>query len=685
MTAKRKITDKNGVQVFPITHTKAVYDDNGNSVEQRLQENLDLINQKQLEVGAVPSDTAPTEGSTNWVTSGGVKAALDNLSELVQELETNDEPQTIEFLDGSGYLNNNGNFASYGSGNKVSDFIAVTEGSKYAVSASSASFGSEFYCVWGYSSASESATTKTPFLEKKKSYIKEIITIPQGITYIRIAKNDGTPELYNTEYVSKIEKAEDEISAIDKKVDDLIPYTFLPPDIPFTIETEGYRFLNTSLSAAAGYVVTNYIPVIAGKKLHIVAAGEGNGSYYNGVWYNIDKTAVSAMTEKGLVQWNTKEITVPEGIAYIRLCSRMKECIRLYYIHERTTAEDIVGSMYKAVSVDIENGFMNTDGTISSATDSRWKRTSVVMHKGDKFKFVVHDYSTSNGGGSFLLSDGETLIHGNTGICQIPEVFEAPYDGMVYLQGGNGNNTPRTSFEVYKYDTSGNGGGKKSFPRAIHTCGHSFWNGDGLSYTQFGQTKTRKGYQSYFKDIYDFPSFDDLKYDGHSLGAQSESDTYSIALKLSSWQGGDGDLWCLDTITNDFKRNIPIGTLDDYNAAEPSALTYYGALRIFRNKILELSGSTVAVILSNATHRNNSGYTSSSTNTVGCKLIDYSNAAMCVAEIEGWNFVDVFNFGGIFDDNLNMTTIDGLHPNNLGYKLSVKPWLEQLEILYEIL
>jgi hypothetical protein len=76
MTAKRKITDKNGVQVFPITHTKAVLDDNGNSVEQRLQENLDLINQKQLEVGAVPSDVVPTEGSTNWVTSGGVSNVI---------------------------------------------------------------------------------------------------------------------------------------------------------------------------------------------------------------------------------------------------------------------------------------------------------------------------------------------------------------------------------------------------------------------------------------------------------------------------------------------------------------------------------------------------------------------------------------------------------------------------------
>ena len=72
MTAKKKIVDKNGVQVFPVTHTKAVLDDNGNSVEQRLEEQVDLINQKQLEVGAVPSDVTPTEGSTNWVTSGGV-------------------------------------------------------------------------------------------------------------------------------------------------------------------------------------------------------------------------------------------------------------------------------------------------------------------------------------------------------------------------------------------------------------------------------------------------------------------------------------------------------------------------------------------------------------------------------------------------------------------------------------
>lgn len=35
-----------------------------------------------------------------------------------------------------------------------------------------------------------------------------------------------------------------------------------------------------------------------------------------------------------------------------------------------------------------------------------------------------------------------------------------------------------------------------------------------------------------------------------------------------------------------------------------------------------------------------------------------------------------------FDDNLSYTTLDGLHPNNLGYSLIVKEWLKVLGIVY---
>jgi hypothetical protein len=66
-------------QVYPQTHEKAVIDNNGTTAETKFQMIKDLINQKQMEVGAVPSDLTPTKDSTNWVTSGGIKNALDAL------------------------------------------------------------------------------------------------------------------------------------------------------------------------------------------------------------------------------------------------------------------------------------------------------------------------------------------------------------------------------------------------------------------------------------------------------------------------------------------------------------------------------------------------------------------------------------------------------------------------------
>lgn len=84
----KQLKDKNNVVFYPQTHTKAVVDDNGYTAESRLQAMQDEINQAQLEVGAVPSDLTPTEGSTYWVTSGGVYNALQNIqSELYNEVD----------------------------------------------------------------------------------------------------------------------------------------------------------------------------------------------------------------------------------------------------------------------------------------------------------------------------------------------------------------------------------------------------------------------------------------------------------------------------------------------------------------------------------------------------------------------------------------------------------------------
>ena len=110
MTQIKKVKTSEGVQFFPITHTKAVIDDNGYTAESRLQAMQDEINQAQLEVGAVPSDLTPTEDSTNWVTSGGVYNALQNIQTDVTELAVDIPLQKVlaDYTANRWYQTNNG-------------------------------------------------------------------------------------------------------------------------------------------------------------------------------------------------------------------------------------------------------------------------------------------------------------------------------------------------------------------------------------------------------------------------------------------------------------------------------------------------------------------------------------------------------------------------------------------------
>lgn len=106
MTQIKKLLDKQGNEVFIRTSTKAVVDGNGYTVESRLQAMQDEINQAQLEVGAVSSDLTPTEGSTNWVTSGGVYAKLAGINNLLNGIK-------IVLEDGLFFVDENDNIGAY--------------------------------------------------------------------------------------------------------------------------------------------------------------------------------------------------------------------------------------------------------------------------------------------------------------------------------------------------------------------------------------------------------------------------------------------------------------------------------------------------------------------------------------------------------------------------------------------
>ena len=234
--------------------------------------------------------------------------------------------------------------------------------------------------------------------------------------------------------------------------------------------------------------------------------------------------------------------------------------------------------------------------------------------------------------------------------------------------------------------------------RSIVFLGHSIWRNDnylvtykssGTFITPFTGAFRGRGYQTLLQEVFEFPAVytpgPDGGYSGYSIGGTSTTDSKSIAVVArqsnNGWPNIQNAIWTIDFITNDFKRNIPLGTFDDYkNATGPG--TFYGAVRQLYDKIKELSGSSVIIVFSNATERNNANYTSMSKNTVGCTLADYELALLtCAAANTNWYFVDQNRLSGITDENLPAVTADGLHLNNLGYTMAVRPWIDVLRTL----
>lgn len=91
-------------QLMPQTHEKAVIDNNGTTAETKFHMITDLVNQKQMEVGAVPSDLTPTKDSTNWVPSGGVYNSTpsneENYTEADLDITDEDGFKLATFYDG---------------------------------------------------------------------------------------------------------------------------------------------------------------------------------------------------------------------------------------------------------------------------------------------------------------------------------------------------------------------------------------------------------------------------------------------------------------------------------------------------------------------------------------------------------------------------------------------------------
>lgn len=323
MTAIKKLTDSSGVQYFPQTHTKAVVDDQGNSVEGVLGMQTQLINQAQLEVGAVPSDIYPTEGSTNWPTSGGV------WSELYDSVNVFTNSSDVTWS--AGNINSSGALVTTYA--NMYTIVNIEKDREYKLHLdNSTSFTLNTYKY------ANSKWNKISELSSLTGEVTKTFTITDSTRILFLLFDQPTAEQAQAITLSLN-------TATDKYVKSLIFEDVLGNVNDFVgIELKAEIFECYYVSAysttqgvvkyigASGYYVTDYIDVHDALKVTFPSLkGTSNSSVRSDqagyAFYNVNKEVVSCAATVTATSWTTgtTEVEIPNGAYYIRFTTYGQE------------------------------------------------------------------------------------------------------------------------------------------------------------------------------------------------------------------------------------------------------------------------------------------------------------------------------------------------------------------------
>lgn len=610
--------------------------------------------------------------------NGGETAALS--AEMGKVLDRAMKTMTLvpfALTNTTGYfIGSNGVDLSASGGYATTDYIDVTGHSEVYVTAK---MGQIHGAVAGY----DSDKNFTGWLLSRGSYTERKIDIPEGVSYVRVNSNGGIevkyPEFDSTFdiHAERIDKVNEEVNAIKG---DMYNPIYSPMDKGEI--THGW-LLNTgainTYNSTTDYFVTDFIPVTEGETYYIDATKSASGITVGA--FDENKNYMASLLALG--DYAKYPIVIPVGVQYIRVSSKNNPTISTVSYSPKvadveSAVEKIRSDVYTAYKEipynedELFNGFVAANG-VDLTSYGGFCATPFIDVREYPEVYVTTKTTNSGVGAVFLYDEDQNYMSKlGTGTYE-NEPVKAAYIRM------NGQGTiPK----VY-YKGVGTEASKKKINKNVNWVGMSIWWYDGrtLAAPAPGGGEMCKGYQTLLKECFKFNSDKNYCYSGNSLGATSATDADSIILKAGEWTASENAIWTLDTITNDFKRNIPIGDPLNYDE-DDGALTYYGALRVFADKVKELSGNPI-VIVSNSLRRNNSGYTSTSQNSKGHTLEDYETALAYAAMKNGWYFVDQFRLSGLNDNILGSATLDGLHPNNFGFRLAVTPWYTMFNMIHD--
>lgn len=246
-------------QVYPQTHERAVVDNNGTTAETKFQMVTELVQQAQMEVGAVPSDLTPTAGSTNWVMSGGLYDSL-NVSEVktiddVVKLASNIIISDTTYAKGTGF------------GVSVLD-VSKYKGLRIMVTSNTLFSILAFMQSYNFPSVGTSlGTFATGYSARivQEASTTVVYDIPEDCNYILINYKTASDDVFPT-YLSIETAVRDKVSELDSEVKAIDNEVYVGGEVPSSFTNSGNAIVGTydngvltivQNSASTGFVQTN--------------------------------------------------------------------------------------------------------------------------------------------------------------------------------------------------------------------------------------------------------------------------------------------------------------------------------------------------------------------------------------------------------------------------------------------
>lgn len=202
------------------------------------------------------------------------------------------------------------------------------------------------------------------------------------------------------------------------------------------------------------------------------------------------------------------------------------------------------------------------------------------------------------------------------------------------------------------------------FGKKFVSIGTSITWQDGNPYADSGEIA--RGYQTVIKEKLGFASYINEGKSGRAIAnGTANGDGINTTGKKVDYK--DYDLVIIEAGTNDFKLNVPLGIIGSVKDSTFNTETFYGAYRDLLGFILQ-QNPTVQIVLLTPLQRDNAGYDVEYTNSANHKLAEYANAVKAIGEMYALPVCDLYANSGINALTLDLYTMDGLHPNDLGYE-----------------